>query len=205
MSANFNFLDLTAKQVQGQNAGNNVQVGGSNDAQKLQKTDVFTAAKKGMQPAAQKGAIKEAPQNTDPNAINAFGDKGGYGDTVLFSTKNTQNNSQKSTTMAGKVGNAVNFGGGNDGKLQELAKNLGIDTNMDENQIKNNIKSKLNSMAPQELTKLKGEDLDNASDFGLIAMNDIEAKMKGNNNDTNSQKQDPNKIKFGAFTSGSEV
>jgi len=201
------FLNLTRKDYAQQvsSVGNNQQPGanrvnGNNDANNLKTTDVFTAAKNGMT------AQSKAPQaldggNSGYGGINAFGEEGGYGDTVSFSTKKNDNEDKQTTpTFAGKMSTGFSTAN-NDSELQELAEKLGVEAN------ENTVKNKLSSMNPEQLVKLDGDALDTASDLGLISMGEIEKKLGGANDDKNQDGKDKeqNKIKFGTFTSGSEV
>lgn len=202
------FLDLTRRDYAQQsvsNVGNNNQgsngVNGNNAANSLKNTDVFTAAKNGMT------AQNKTPQalsggNSGFDGINAFGEEGGYGDTVSFSTKKTDNADNQSTAgFTGKMSSGLSFAN-NDSEIQELAEALGCDADEDK------VKSKLTSMTPEQLVKLDGDTLDTASDLGLISMNEIEKKLgaeKENDNLDEKDKAQDKKLQFGTFTSGSEV
>ena len=152
-----------------------------------------------------------AAQNKSPQAleggnsgfsgINAFGEEGGYGDTVSFSTKADKTQDSQSTGgFTGKLSAGAKFAN-NDSEIQELAEALGCEADED------TIKNKLSSMNPEELAKLEGDALDSASDLGLISMGEIEKKLGADDqNDKNEQDNtDDKKLKFGTFSSGNEV
>ena len=206
------FLDLTlSKQLQNQQVGKtngvnesqkNNQAQKDNKADALKKTDVFTAAKNGMQAKNATNTLL-AGGDSGFGGVNAFGDSG-FGDTVSFSAKKTGlNDTSVSAHSAGAVkagGTMANFAN-NDSELKEIAEGLGVKA--DESTVKN----KLKSMNPEELVKLDGDLLDKAKDLGLISMADVEKKINKNDKaDNNKSDEDPSKkIKFGTFTSGSEV
>ena len=203
------FLNLTLKpQIQQQQGTNGVDKAQQNQQNQktaqndeLKKTSVFTAEKNGMQAQNQQKQML-AGGDSGFEGVNAFGDSG-FGDTVSFSTKATETNDTKTSTggFTGKAGSTVNFAN-NDSEIKEIAEELGVEA--DENTVKN----KLTSMRPEELVKLNGDILDKAKDLGLISIADIEKKIEKKDNAGNDQKgdNDPSKkIKFGTFTSGSEV
>lgn len=229
------FLNLTRKDYAQQgvsNVGNKQQqntngVNGNNNANSLKNTDVFTAAKNGMT-AQNKTPQALAGGNSGFGGINAFGEEGGYGDTVSFSTKKNDNEDKQTsnTSFAGKYSGGFNTAN-NDSELKELADELGCEAN------ENTVKNKLKSMNPEELAKLNGDALDTAQDLGLISKSDIDKKLGTDGKDkpavkeqkdgTNANMQNPfekgekdnkisanddkddKKLKFGTFSSGSEV
>lgn len=203
MTADFSFLNLTArKDVQGASQTTNANQtqknqNANNDKDALKTTDVFTAAKNGMQAQNQtKGVL--AGGDSGFEGTNLFGDSG-FGDTVSFSTKNNDKQSTSSAGFTGKTNTSVSFAN-NDSELKEIAETLGCEADED------TIKNKLQSMSPEELVKLDGDTLDTAADLGLINMSDVEKKIgsEGNNNEKKDDDQNK-KLEFGTFTSGSEV
>ena len=100
------FLNLTRKDYAQQGVANvgqqqqqNTNAVNGNNANSLKTTDVFTAAKNGMT------AQNKAPQaldggNSGFSGVNAFGEEGGYGDTVSFSTK-TDKTAEGDTSSTG--------------------------------------------------------------------------------------------------------
>ncbi len=201
------FLNLTRKDYAQQGVANvgqqqqqNTNAVNGNNANSLKTTDVFTAAKNGM------AAQNKSPQaleggNSGFSGINAFGEEGGYGDTVSFSTKADKTQDSQSTGgFTGKLSAGAKFAN-NDSEIQELAEALGCEADED------TIKNKLSSMNPEELAKLEGDALDSASDLGLISMGEIEKKLGADDqNDKNEQDNtDDKKLKFGTFSSGNEV
>lgn len=208
MAANLGteFFKLTAQQTpQTSSVGSNPQTQGANQAQNdknaLQKTDVFTAQKNGMQPAAMQ-KDKLAGGDSGFTGTNAFGDTG-FGDTVSFSTK-AQKPEDGSNTSAGaqRMGGGMSFAN-NDSEIQQIAEALGCKADED------TVKSKLQSMKPEDLVKLDGDVLDMAADIGLVSMGDIEKQLgagKSNDSGADSKEQQQKKmLAFGSFTSGSEV
>ena len=187
------------KQQQQQQGTNGVN---GNNANSLKTTDVFTAAKNGMT------AQNKAPQaldggNSGFSGVNAFGEEGGYGDTVSFSTKTdktAEGDTSSTGGFTGKLSAGAKFAN-NDSEIQELAEALGCEADED------TIKNKLSSMNPEELVKLEDDTLDTASDLGLISMGEIEKKLGADNQNNNNEQDnaDEKKLKFGTFTSGSEV
>lgn len=207
MTADFSFLNLTmANRANGANQVNNNNQAqqnqkANNDKNNLQKTDIFTAEKNGMQ--GNKNEPKAlAGGDSGFSGTNAFGDSG-FGDTVSFTTK-TQSTPDVGTpkaTGAMKMGSGMSFAN-NDNQLKELAESLGVDVNEDA------VKQKLSDMSPEQLVKLDGDMLDIAADMGLISMSEIEKKIEAKNGgETKKEDQeDPfKKMEMSGFGAGNEV
>ena len=179
--ADFLSFTLQKPQIQQQQGANGVdkakqnqQTQQSKQAQQndqLKKTDVFTAAKNGMQAQNQQQNML-AGGDSGFGGVNAFGDSG-FGDTVSFSTKATDTVDTNSSKTAAKTASVASKSNDNS-DIAQIAKEIGVEAN------ESAVKNKLASMSSEELANVDKDAVQKAKELGFVSEAQTENKQDNN-------------------------